>query len=156
MEKTYMVFGLAVLAVALAFTGAQATNFGASGSSVLQPNSSMGCNTADLAGAIVKNSRGDVIGIVNRVENDGGQAFAIVNHGPDSYYGDGGGFTPVPLNALKNEGTDPKLENATIVVLNKTEKQLEAAPAWDPTKMDSRQYEARIDSFYGVQPTFCS
>ncbi len=122
-----------------------------------QSSQSMSCNRADLTGAIVKNSKGDVIGLVYSVENHRGQSFAIINHGSDSYYGEGGGFTPIPVGALKVE--KPSQEESShlkTVVLNKTEKQLEGAPFWDPTKMDNHKYEARIDRFFGAQPSLCS
>ncbi len=148
-RKAYMVAALALLIVALASFGVYAR--GMSGKS-----QSLSCNSTDLAGAFVKNSRGDFIGIVTRVENDGGQSFAIINHGPNSYYGEEGGYTPVPVGALKNAKPDPKLDNALTVVLNKTEKQLEAAPFWDPMKMNNRKYEAKIDHYYGAKASLCS
>ncbi len=148
-RKAYMVAALALLIVALASFGVYAR--GMSGKS--QP---LSCNRTDLVGAIVKNSRGDLIGIVTKVEDDGGQSFAIINHGSDSYYGEGGGFAPVPIGALKNAKPDPKLDNVLTVVLKKTEKQLEAAPFWDPMKMDNHKYDAKIDNYYGAKATLCS
>ncbi len=143
-----MVAAVAFLIVALASLGAYARG-------MLGKSQSLSCDRTDLAGAIVKNSKGDVIGIVSRVEDDGGQSFAIINHGPDSLYGEGGGFTPVPVGALKNAKPDPKLDNVMTVVLNKNEKQLEAAPFWDPMKMDNHKYDAKIDNYYGAKASLC-
>ncbi len=149
-RKAYMVAALAVLIVALASFGVYARGMSAK-------SQSLNCNTTDLVGAFVKNSRGDVIGIVYNVENDGGQSFAIINHGPDSYYGEGGGFTPVPVGALKSaKSSQAESNHLMTVILNKTEKQLEAAPFYDPTKMSNRMYDARIDRFFGAKPSACA
>ncbi len=146
-KRLFMVAVLAVLVLALA-------SFSVYARDMRGKSQNLSCERADLVGAIVKNSRGDVIGIVNRVEDDGGQTFAVINHGPDSYYGDGGGYTPVPVAALKMAPSSQENHLMT-VVLHKTEKQLEAAPFWDPTKMNDRKYEAKIDKFYGAQPSVC-
>jgi len=149
-KKVYMVAALALLAVAL-------VSFGVYARDMTGKSHSLSCNRTDLVGAIVKNSRGDVIGIVYSVEDDGGQSFAILNHGPDSYYGKGGGFTPVPIGALKiAESSQEQSNHLMTVVLNKTEKQLEAAPFWDPTKMNDHNYQARIDRFFGAHPSVCA
>ncbi len=147
-KKLYFAGALGLLVIALAFTGVYATD-------IMQKGQSLSCDRNDLVGAIVKDSKGDVIGIVNSIEDDGGQSFAIINHGPDSYYGEGGGYTPVPVGALKNAESSQQLSGATTVVLNKTEKQLEAAPFWDPARMNNRKYEAKIDRFFKVQPMVC-
>ncbi len=149
-KKVYMVVALAILAVAL-------VSFGAYARDTMGKSQSQICNRTDLTGAIVKNSRGDVIGTVYSVEDDAGQSFAIINHGSDSYYGDGGGFTPVPVGALKSAKSSQEESNHLMtVVLNKTEKQLEAAPVWDPTKMSDHNYDARIDRFFGAKPSACA
>jgi hypothetical protein len=147
-KKIYTLADLAFLVVALASVGVYARD-------TMGKSQSASCDKTNLLGAIVKSSRGDVIGIVNRIENDGGQSFAIINHGPASYYGEEGGYTPVPVAALKNAKHDPNLDNALTVVLNKTEKQLEAAPFWDPIKMDNHRYEAKIDNYYGAKASLC-
>ncbi len=146
--KIYMVAALAFLVVAL-------VSFGVYARDMKGKSQSLSCDRTDLVGAIVKNSKGDAIGIVTKVEDDGGQSFAIINHGPDSYYGDGGGFTPVPIRALKVANPSQEQSDMTVVVLNKTEKQLEAAPPWDPTKMNNHKYEAKIDRFFRAQPSLC-
>ena len=104
----------------------------------------------DFIGALVNNPQGEFLGIVSRLEVDsGGHAFAILNHGPDAYYGEGGGYTPVPIEALQL--SEQKPGNLKIVAkLN--EKQLEAAPFYNPTASDKRDYEADIYKFYGIQP----
>ncbi len=149
MRRIYMVATLAVLVVALA-------SFGAYARDKMGKSQVMSCDRTDLLGAVVKDPKGDVIGIVTRVEDDGGQSFAIINHGPYSYYGEGGGFTAVPVRALKiaksGRGQSDKL---TTVVLNKTEKNLESAPFWDPTRMNDRKYEAKIDKYFGAQASVC-
>ncbi len=147
-RKVYMVAGLALLIVALA-------SFGVYARGMTGKSQSLSCDRTNLVGAVVKNSKGDVIGFVDRVEDDGGQSFAIINHGPDSYYGVGGGFTPVPVGALKIAKPSKEQDHMTTVILNKTEKQLEAAPFWDPTKMNDRKYEAKIDKFFGAQASLC-
>ena len=148
-KKVYMVAGLALLIVALA-------SFGVYARGMMGKSQSLSCDRTNLVGAIVKNSRGDAIGIVSRVEDDGGQSFAIINHGPDSYYGEGGGYTPVPVGALKiAKSSQTESNHMMTVVLNKTEKQLEAAPSWDPKKMSDPKYEAKIDKVFGAQPSVC-
>lgn len=150
MEKKLYLIGALVLVVAFASIGAYAQD-------MIGKRQPLSCDRNDLLGAIVKNSKGDVIGIVNRIEDEGGQSFAIINHGPDSYYGDGGGYTPVPVGALKIAKPSEEQSNQVMtVVLNKTEKQLEAAPFWDLTRMNDRKYEAKIDRFFGVQPKVCA
>jgi hypothetical protein len=150
MEKNvYVPILIGVFVVAVAFFGLYYTN--------LQENEQpLSCNRSDLIGAFVKNSRGDVIGVVNSVEDHGGQSFAIINHGSESTYGEGGRYTPVPVGALRLEdsGAHPS-EQLKTVVLNRTMRELEAAPYWDPTKIDDPTYEARIERFFGVQPVLC-
>ena len=58
-KKVYMVVALALLVVALA-------SFGVYARGMMGKSQSLSCERADLDGAIVKNSRGDVIGIVSR------------------------------------------------------------------------------------------
>jgi len=158
-KKVYVPVGLALLVVAVAFFGVYSTGR-------MEKSQSLSCYRTDLIGAFVKNSTGDVIGIVNRVVDHGGQSFAIinhgsqsfaiVNHGPESSYGEGGRYTPVPVGALKiAEFSTEQSQQLKTVFLNKTEKQLEAAPFWDPTKMDDPTYETGIGRFFGVQPVLC-
>ena len=109
----------------------------------------------DLLGTLVKDSRGDLIGIVYRVENDGGQSFAIINHEVDPYYGEWVRYTPVPIGALKIAEFSKSNPLLMTVVLNKTEKQLEAAPFWDPKKMNDHKLQATIDKYFGAQPSLC-
>ncbi len=149
-KKPYILAALALLIVALA-------SFGVYARGITGKSQSLSCDRSDLVGAIVKNPSGDVIGIVNRVEDDGGQSFAIINHGPDSLYGEGGRFTPVPVGALKIAKSSQEQSNHLMtVVLNETEKRLEAAPFWDPMKMNDRKYDAKIDKFFGAQPSVCA
>jgi len=107
-------------------------------------------DTFDLIGAPVKNTRGELLGLVSWVEVDSaGDAIAIINHGSDAYYGDGGGYTPVPIKALRiSEPTAGHLA----VVLNSNDKKLESAPAYDPTRDNDRPYETQVYRYYGLQP----
>jgi hypothetical protein len=148
-KRVYMVAASALLVAALA-------SFEVSAQDMWGKGQSLSCSRPALLAAIVKNSRGHVIGIVKSVENVGGQTFVIINHGPDSYYGEGGGYTPVPIGVLKVAMSSQAQSNHLMtLVLNKTEKQMEAAPFWDPTRMNDRKYEAKIDKFFGAQPSFC-
>jgi hypothetical protein len=140
---------LGLLVIAVAFFGLYSTG-------TMEKDQSLSCDRTDLVGAFVKNSRGDVIGVVSRVEDFGDQSFAIINHGSESSYGEGGRYTPVPVGALKiPEARMDQSDQMKTVVLNRTERALEAAPSWDPTKMDDPTYEARIAGFFGVQPVLC-
>ncbi len=76
--KTYLAAGFALLVVAL-------TSFWALG---MMRSQSLSCDTDDLLGTLVKDSGGNVIGFVYKVENDGGQTFAIINHEVNPYYGE--------------------------------------------------------------------
>ncbi len=139
-KKAYLVGVLALLILAL-------VPFGLYARSTAGESQSLNCNEFDLFGAIVKNSRGEVIGIVNRVENDTGQSFAIIAHGDEAFYGEWSGYTPVPVTALKIV----KPGRMGTVVLNRTEKQLKAAPGWDLMTMNDPKYEAKIDKYFGVK-----
>ena len=148
-KKIYILVGLTVLVFGFVFMGEYFTDW-------LENSQIPRCNRTDLVGALVKNSRGDVIGIVTSVADHGGQSYAILKHGSESYYGDGGRFTPVPIGALEiaesgTEQSDP-LKTA---FLYKREKRLEAAPFWDPSRMDDPSYEAAIDKHYRVHPVLC-
>ncbi len=57
--------------------------------------------------------------------------------------------TPVPIAALKVSGTRPGNERIT---LNTDMKHLDLAPQYDSMKAHDRQYEARIYTYFGVQP----
>jgi hypothetical protein len=146
-KKVYVVAGLAFLVVALA-------SFGVYARGMMGKSQSFSCDRADLLDTLVKDSRGDLIGIVYRVENDGGQSFAIINHGLNREYGEWVRYTPVPVGALKIAKFS-KSDPMTTVVINKTEKQLKAAPSWDPKKMNDHTFETKIDSYFGTQPSSC-
>ena len=95
-----------------------------------------------------------MIGFVYRVETDGTQSFAIINHDVNPEYGEWSEYTPVPVGALKTakfSKSDPMM----MVVVNKTEKQLEAAPSWHPRKMNDSNYRARIDRYFGARASLC-
>ena len=147
-NKLYMVAGLAILVVAFA-------SFGVYARSMTGKSQSLSCDRADLLGTLVKDSTGHVIGFVYRVENDGGQSFAIINHEVNPYYGEWEKYTPVPVGALKIATFSKKESNLMTVVLNKTEKQLETAPVWDPTKMTDHEFQAKIDKYFEALPSLC-
>jgi hypothetical protein len=146
-KKIYRVAGLALLIVALASFGVYARSVTGKGQSLI-------CFRTDLVGSLVKDSTGAVIGFVYRVDNDAGQSFAIINHEVDPEYGEWIAYTPVPVGALKIEPFS-KSNHMTTVALNKTEKQLEAAPSWHPTKMNDQMFQTKIDKFFGAQPSLC-
>lgn len=107
-------------------------------------------NSLDLIGAPVKDSHGELMGIVDEVMVDsGGRAFAIINHGDYDLTGSGGINTPVPFQELRISQTKGGRDT---VVLKTDMEHLDFAPYLDPLKMDSRRYEANIYEYYGIQP----
>jgi sporulation protein YlmC with PRC-barrel domain len=107
-------------------------------------------NSLELVGSAVENSSGKIIGIVNEVMVDtDGHAFAIVNHGDYDLYGEDGVNTPVPLQELQ---ISQAKGGQDIVRLKTDTEHLDLAPYFDPLQTNSRQYEAGIYEFYGVQP----
>jgi hypothetical protein len=107
-------------------------------------------NSSDLIGAPVKDSHGELMGIVNEVLVDSrGHAFAVINHGDYDLAGSGGVNTPVPFQELRISRTKTGQET---VVLKTDMEHLDFAPYLDPLKMDSHQYEANIYGYYGIQP----
>ena len=145
--RIYMIAGSALLVVALASFGVYARD--------MAGKTPQSCALIDQSKTIlVKDSTGQLIGFVYRVEKDGDQSFAIVNHDLNPEYGEWSEYTPVPVGALhiaRFSRSDPIM----ILVINKTEKQLEAAPSWHPTKMKDSEYAAGIDKYFGVRPSLC-
>ncbi len=144
MKKTLLMLGLfSLLSLGLIASGAYAA--GTMGKSRL-----MTLNSMDLIGASVKGSSGKVIGIVDEVMVDnGGHAFAVINHGAADLYGEGGVNTPVPLEALRISRTKSGQE---IVFLKMDREHLDFAPFLDPTQANNREYEANIYEYYGIRP----
>ncbi len=144
MNKTiYLLAFVSLLAFGLAASGTYAGN-------AMGQGGFTSFDSRDLIGAVVRNPEGEVVGLVNEVWVDtGGHAFAVLNHGSDEYYGEGGGYTPVPLEALQI--TEP-MAGQVSAVLNSDEKRLEAAPAFNPVANNGRQYEADVYRYYGIQP----
>jgi hypothetical protein len=106
----------------------------------------------DLIGVPVKNPQGRFLGLVNGIMiGSDGQAFAIVNHGDYDLYGEGGVNTPVPIAALRISETKLGKEK---IVLNTDTEHMVFAPYLDPTKSHDRQYEANIDRYFGVRPSW--
>ncbi len=137
---------MAVIAALLLAPAAHAAVPDSSG----QAGSFMNYDSMDLIGAPVKNPDGELLGLISRLEIDsGGHVLAVINHGSDEYYGPGGGYAPVPFEALKV--SEPEIGQVQ-AVLNTDEKGLEAAPFFNPLKMNDRQYEAQIYQYYGLQP----
>jgi len=107
-------------------------------------------NSMDLIGASVKGPHGEPIGVVKEIMVDtGGHAFAVINHGSEDLYGDGGVNTPVPIEALRIHETKSGKER---VVLSISREHLDFGPFLDPTQMKNRGYEASIYKYYGIQP----
>jgi sporulation protein YlmC with PRC-barrel domain len=110
----------------------------------------MELNSLNLIGASVKDSHGELMGIVNEVMVDsGGHAFAVINHGDYDLYGEGGVNTPVPFQELRI--SHAKGGQYTVVLKTDME-HLDFAPYLDPLKTNNRQYEASIYEYYGIQP----
>ena len=104
----------------------------------------------DLISAPVKDSHGELLGIVNEVMVDsGGRAFLVINHGDYDIYGDNGVNTPVPFQEIRIDRTKGGQET---VVLRTDMEHLDFAPYLNPLKMNSRQYEANIYEYYGILP----
>ena len=113
----------------------------------------MELNSLNLIGASVKNSQGQLLGIVNEILVDsGGHAFAVVNHGDSDLYGDGGVNTPVPFEALRFSRTKSGNESVAFKTEQMDREHLDFAPFLDPTKTNNRQYEASIYEYYGLRP----
>jgi hypothetical protein len=107
-------------------------------------------DTAKLIGVAVRNPHGEFLGLVNEIIVDSeGHAFAIVNHGDYDLYGDGGVNTPVPIAALRISETKSGKER---IVLNTDTEHMDFAPYYDPTKVNNRQDEANIYTYFGLQP----
>ncbi|MFB3885685.1 MAG: PRC-barrel domain-containing protein [Thermodesulfobacteriota bacterium] len=114
-------------------------------------NGFMMLNSSDLIGASVKDSQGEFAGIVNEVMVDTeGHAFAVINHGDADLYGESGVNTPVPLQELRIS----RAEGRDTAVLKTDMEHLDLAPYLDPLKAGSRQYEADIYEYYGIQPSW--
>jgi len=107
-------------------------------------------NSSDLIGAPVKDSHGELMGVVDEVRVDsGGHAFAVVNHGDYDLYGEGGVDTPIPFEELQISKTKAAQDT---VVLKTDMEHLDFAPYPNPLKKETRQDEANIYEYYGIQP----
>jgi hypothetical protein len=96
MKKSVSIFAL-VLFMSL---GLVASNSFASGTR--ERGGFMMLDSSNLVGAPVKDSHGELMGIVNGVMIDsGGYAFAILNHGDYDLTGETGINTPVPFQELR-------------------------------------------------------
>jgi len=145
MNKMYLVAFVALLSVGVAASGSYAAGTAAK-------SGFMTFNSLDLIGVPVKNPQGRFLGLVNEVMIDShGQAFAILNHGDYDLYGSGGVNTPVPIAALRISETKSGKEK---IVLNTDTEHMDFAPYLDPTKVNNPQYEANIDRYFGIQPSW--
>lgn len=145
MNKIYLAGLVALLSIGLA---ASASYAGAP----MGKGGFMTFNSSDLIGVSVMGPQGQFLGLVNGIMVDSnGQAFAIVNHGDYDLYGPGGVNTPVPIAALRISETKGGKED---IVLNSDTEHMDFAPYLDPTKTKSAQYEANIDRYFGVQPSW--
>jgi len=145
MNKIYLVAFITLLSVGLAASASHAAGTARKGGFTT-------FNSLDLIGVPVKNPQGRFLGLVNEVMIDSnGQAFAIVNHGDYDLYGEGGVNTPVPIAALRISETKAGKE---MIVLNTDTEHMDFAPYLDPTKVNNPQYEANIDRYFGLQPSW--
>ncbi len=145
MNKIYLTALLALLSVGLVASAAYAK-------APMEKSGFMTFDSYDLIGVPVRNSQGRFLGLVNGIMiGSDGQAFAVVNHGDYDLYGPGGVNTPVPIAALQISETKYGKEK---IVLNTDTEHLDFAPYLDPTKSHDRQYEANIDRYFGLQPSW--
>ncbi len=145
MNKLYLATLVAFLSIGLVASASHAAGpVGRDGFTIL--------NSFDLLGDPVRNSQGRFLGWVNDVLiSSDGQAFAVVNHGDYDLDGVGGVNTPVPIAALRMLKTKSGEE---MVVLNTDTEHMDFAPHLDWTKQNDRQYEAEIDMYFGIQPSW--
>ena len=146
MKRTLSLFAL----VLLMSLGLAASNSFASGT----PGKAgfMMMNSSNLVGAPVRDSHGELVGIVNGVIIDSaGYAFALINHGDYDLAGESGINTPVPFQELQifraKGGQDS-------VVLKTDMEHLDFAPYFDPLKRATRHDEANIYEYYGIEPNW--
>ncbi len=145
MNKKYLAALVLVLSVGLAASVSYAA--GTTGKSGL-----MTFNSNDLIGVAVRNPQGRFLGLVNGImTGSDGQAFAIVNHGDADLYGSSGVDTPIPIAALRISETKSGKE---MILINADTEHMDFAPYLDPTRSNSHRYEASIDSYWGVQPSW--
>ena len=147
MNKIYLVALVALLSVGVVASASYAR--GSMGKSGF-----MTFDSYDLIGVPVRNAQGRFHGLVNgKIIGSDGQAFAVVNHGDYDLYGPGGVNTPVPIAALRISETKLGKEK---IVLNTDTEHMDFAPYLDPTKSHDRQYEANIDRYFGLQPSWAA
>jgi hypothetical protein len=147
MNKIYWVALVALLSVGLVASVSYARGS-------MEKSRFMTFNSFDLIGVEVRNPQGRFLGLINGIMiGSDGQAFAIVNHGDYDLYGPGGVNTPVPIAALRISETKPGKEQ---IVLNTDMEHMDFAPYLDPTKSHDRQYEANIDRYFGLQPSWAA
>ena len=107
-------------------------------------------NSSDLIGAPVKDSHGELMAVVQEVRVDSrGHAFAVVNHGDYDLYGEGGVDNPIPFEELQISKTKAGQET---VILKTDMEHLDFAPYLNPLQKETRQDEANIYEYYGIQP----
>jgi len=145
MNKIYVVALVTLLSVGLAASASYEAGTAGKGGF-------MTFNSLDLIGVPVKNPQGRFLGLVNEVVIDSnGQAFAVVNHGDYDLYGPGGVNTPVPIAALRISETKAGKE---MIILNTDTEHMDFAPYLDPNEMNNPLYEANIDRYFGIQPSW--
>jgi len=147
MYKTYLVALVMLLSVGLVASASYARDS-------KEKSGFMTFDSYDLIGIPVKNPQGRFLGLVNGIMiGSDGQAFAVVNHGDYDLYGPGGVNTPVPIAALRISETKSGKEQ---IILNTDTEHMDFAPYLDPTKSHDRQYEANIDRYFGLQPSWAA
>ncbi len=144
MKKTLFFLGLvSVLSVALVASSSYAAGMNRRGGFTM-------FNSSDLIGAPVKDSNGKLMAVVQELLVDpDGHAFVVVNHGDYDLYGDGGVNTPIPFEALRISETKAGQDT---VVLKTDMEHLDFAPYLNPIGKETRQDEANIYEYYGIQP----
>jgi hypothetical protein len=136
-----------VLAIALAF----ALIFGyAVARSMADEMTQKSVGTSDinnLLGASVKNSQGELLGIITDFvkEPDGRGSFAILNFGKYEDYGEGGRMVAVPFGTLSCAGHD--------CALNSSYENLASSPVFlSKDELTERKLAEDIYRYFGVQP----
>jgi len=110
----------------------------------------MELNSLDLVSATVEDSCGKAVGIVNEVMVDSdGHAFVVINHRDYDLYGESGVNFLVPFEEIR---ISQRKGGQDIVFLKTDKEHLDFAPYFNPIKKVTRQDEANIYEYYGIEP----
>jgi sporulation protein YlmC with PRC-barrel domain len=145
MNKTLFMLAL----VSVLSLGLVASNAFASGT---MDKGFMMLNSSDLIGAPVRDTHGEFVGMVEQVRVDStGHALAVISHGDYDLTGESGINTLVPfeeLAILQGKGGQDS------VVLKTDMEHLDFAPYLNPLKKETRESEATIYEYYGINPSW--